>query len=106
MLASFLQGYFDDILIVSKTQEEHLIQEEHQVFRWCSRRGDGSRDAKAPQALAKASKCQFGTSSVEFLGHVISERCVAIDSSKVAPSWSGPRRHRAPTCAASKALPS
>ena len=33
---------------------------------------------------AKASKCQFGSSSVSFLGHVISERCVAVDPRKVA----------------------
>ena len=33
---------------------------------------------------AKASKCQFGRSSVGFLGHVISERGVAVDPRKVA----------------------
>ena len=32
---------------------------------------------------AKASKCQFGRASVVFLGHVISERGVAVDPRKV-----------------------
>ena len=41
---------------------------------------------------SKASKCQFGRSSVGFLGHVISERCVAVDPSKVAAvvEWATP----------------
>ena len=41
---------------------------------------------------AKASKCQFGRSSVGFLGHVISEHGVAVDPRKVAAvaEWSTP----------------
>ena len=41
---------------------------------------------------AKASKCQFGRSSVGFLGHVISERGVAVDPRKVAAvaEWATP----------------
>ena len=35
------------------------------------------------QLFAKASKCQFGRSSVGFLGHVISERGVGVDPAKV-----------------------
>ena len=31
---------------------------------------------------AKALKCQFGRSSVGFVGHVISERCVAVDPAR------------------------
>ena len=40
----------------------------------------------------KASKCQFGRSSVGFLGHVISERGVAVDPRKVAAvaEWATP----------------
>jgi hypothetical protein len=34
--------------------------------------------------FAKATKCQFGRSAVGFLGHVISERSVAVDPQKVA----------------------
>jgi hypothetical protein len=41
---------------------------------------------------AKASKCQFVCSSIDFLGHVISERCVAVDPRKVAAvaEWATP----------------
>ena len=46
------------------------------------------------QLYAKASKCQFGRSSVGFLGHVISERGVAVDPRKVAAVPSGPRPRR------------
>jgi hypothetical protein len=35
------------------------------------------------QLYAKASKCQFGRSSVAFLGHVISEHGVAMDPRKL-----------------------
>jgi hypothetical protein len=44
------------------------------------------------QLFAKASKCQFGRSSVGFLGHVISDRGVAVDPQKVAPfaEWAQP----------------
>ncbi len=42
---------------------------------------------------AKASKCRFGRSSVGFLGHVISERGVAVDPRKVAAvaEWDTPQ---------------
>ena len=33
---------------------------------------------------AKASKCQFGLSSVSFLGNVVSKRSVVVDPHKVA----------------------
>ena len=41
---------------------------------------------------AKASKCQFGRSSVGFLGHVISEHGVAVDPRKIAAvaEWAPP----------------
>ena len=58
---------------------------------------------------AKESKCQFIRSSVGFLGHVISERGVAVDPRKVTAvadsTLSGPRLPRAPTSAASSVSP-
>ena len=45
------------------------------------------------QLYAKASKCQFGRSSVGFLGHVISEHGLAVDPRKVAAvaDWATPQ---------------
>ncbi len=43
--------------------------------------------------FAKAAKCQFGRSSVGFLGHITSEHGVAVDPRKVAAvaEWATPR---------------
>jgi len=63
--------FVDDILIYSKTLEEHLqllsqvftILEQHQLF-------------------LKQSKCSFAQQSLEYLGHVISAQGVATDPTK------------------------
>ena len=89
-----MQVYCDDILIFSKTREEHLVHVRMVL-----------ETLRHHKLYAKASKCQFGRSSVGFLGHVISERGVAVDPRKVAAVVEWPRRRRVPTCAASSALP-
>jgi len=63
---------FDDILIYSKTHEEH---EKHlrivlQIL-------------KERQLYGKWSKCEFWLKEVQFWGHVISQSGIAIDPSKV-----------------------
>ena len=65
-----MQVYCDDI-IFSKTRGEHL---EHVCMAL----------EKLIQNYSKASKCQFGRSSIGFLCHAISKRCVAVDPRKVA----------------------
>ena len=65
MLGRFVQIYCDDILIFSKTREEHLAHMRMVL-----------ETLRHHKLYAKASKCQFGRSSVGFLGHVISERGV------------------------------
>lgn len=64
--------FFDDILIYSKSWEEHLhhleiifgLLREHQFF-------------------AKRSKCEFGTQQIEYLGHIVSVDGVATDPEKI-----------------------
>ena len=91
MLGRFVQVYCDDIMIFSKTREEHLAHVRMVL-----------ETLRHLKLYAKASKCQFGRSSVGFLGHVISERGVAVDPSKVARGGGvGPARvvhGRAPFC--------
>ncbi len=81
MLGRFVQAYCNDILIFSKTREEHL------VHVWMV-----LETLRHHQLFAKASKCQFVRSSVGFLGHIISERGVAVDPRKVAAvaEWATP----------------
>ena len=64
--------FIDDILIYSKSKEEH---EDHlrivlQAFR-------------DHQLYAKFSKCEFWLTNVRFLGHVVSASGVSVDPKKV-----------------------
>ena len=81
MLGTFVQVYMDDILIFSRSKEEHLVHVRMVL-----------ETLRHHRLYAKASKCQFGRSSVGFLGHVISERGVAMDPRKVAAirDWARP----------------
>ncbi|KAJ0601569.1 putative nucleotidyltransferase, Ribonuclease H [Helianthus annuus] len=64
--------FFDDILVYSKTMEQHLIhlREVLEVL-------------KANQLFAKMSKCFFGGNSVEYLGHIITKEGVATNPKKI-----------------------
>lgn len=65
--------FFDDILVYSKSWEEHLVHLKA-VFEIL----------RANQLLAKQSKCTFGVTKIEYLGHVISAEGVSTDPSKSA----------------------
>ncbi len=72
MLDHYVIVYIDDILVYSETLQEH-VQHVRSVLQ---------RLIKY-QLYAKLEKCEFHTTSVAFLGYIISQEGVAMDESKV-----------------------
>src|SRR5512142_488739 len=81
-LDKFVVVFIDDILIYSRTKEEH---EEHLRL--------ALEKLREHQLYAKFSKCEFWLSEVKFHGHVISARGVAVDPSNVesVTNWKQPK---------------
>ena len=71
-LDDFVLVYLDDIMIYSRTWEEHLQQ--------ISAVLDRLREHKL---YAKLSKCEFGRLKAEFLGHIVSDMGIGVDPKKV-----------------------
>ncbi|GKB58687.1 transposon ty3-G gag-pol polyprotein [Tanacetum coccineum] len=71
-LRTFILVFFDDILVYSKTFEDHLTHLQV-VFTILA----------ANNLCVKESKCRFSVSQVDYLGHIISEKGVAVDPTKI-----------------------
>jgi hypothetical protein len=81
-LDKFAVVFIDDILIYSKNEGEH---EEHL--------GLVLQKLREHELYAKFSKCEFLLKEVSFLGHIITNRGIAVDPSKVSDvlKWETPR---------------
>ena len=71
-LEKFVIVFIDDILVCSRTMEEHelhlnIVLEKLREKKW----------------YANFSKCKFFLEKVTFLGHVVSEEGISVDPSKV-----------------------
>ncbi|KAJ3689885.1 hypothetical protein LUZ61_019049 [Rhynchospora tenuis] len=71
-LRQFILVFFDDILIYSKSLEDHV-----------SHVSTALQVLADNQLFAKLSKCVFGVRQIEYLGHIISPQGVATDPSKI-----------------------
>jgi hypothetical protein len=80
-LDKFIVVFFDDILVYSRSEEEH---KEH--FRLALQK------LREHRLYAKLSKCEFCMKQVTFLGHVISKEGISVDPSKVQDvlNWNAP----------------
>ena len=71
-LSQFVMIFIDDILIYSKTKEEHA---EHLRIVLQTLRQE--------KLYAKLSKCSFWLDHVSFLGHIISRDGISVDPAKI-----------------------
>ncbi|XP_017425527.2 transposon Ty3-G Gag-Pol polyprotein [Vigna angularis] len=81
-LRKFVLVFFDDILVYSRTWEEHL---EHV--------GKVLSTLRRDQWVANRRKCEFGQTQVKYLGHIISHKGVEMDDEKIKAvvDWERPK---------------
>jgi hypothetical protein len=80
-LDKFVVVFIDDILVYSKSEEEHVEHLRVVLTR-----------LRDHQLYAKFSKCEFWLREVQFLGHMLSAEGVAVDPGKVKDilNWKSP----------------
>jgi hypothetical protein len=80
-LDKFIVVFFNDILVYSRSKEEH---KEHLRL--------ALQKLREHRLYAKLSKCEFCMKQVAFLGHVISKEGISVDPSKVQDvlNWNAP----------------
>ena len=81
-LDDFVIVYLDDIPIFSKTWEEHLKHVKQTLYVF-----------KREKLYVKLSKCEFGKTSLNYLGHIVGGGELKIDPSKLAVivNWPKPK---------------
>ena len=78
--------YLDDILVYSKTFEDHLSHLRQVFNRLCH-----------ANLKLKPSKCKFACPKVKYLGHVVSPEGIAPDDDKIVAVRDFPRPHSVKT---------
>ncbi|XP_070024819.1 putative mitochondrial protein AtMg00860 [Nicotiana tabacum] len=79
-LRKFVLVFFDDILIYNLAERDHVT---HLIAVFAS--------LKEHSLFAKKSKCSFGQSKVEYLGHIITAEGASTDPSKIQAMLDWPR---------------
>ncbi|KAL4567338.1 hypothetical protein LXL04_022921 [Taraxacum kok-saghyz] len=84
-LRKFVLVFFYDILIYSKSKEQHLVHVQEVLNK-----------LRDNQLYANHGKCSFGQETVTYLGHVISGAGVAVDPDKIQAiiDWKSPKSLR------------
>ena len=72
MIGKIVLIYLDDILIFSKSPEQHVQHVEAVLSR-----------LKQHQFYAQESKCNFAMEEIEFFGHIVSGEGIKVDPRKV-----------------------
>ena len=75
--SSFITAYIDDILVYSRTLEEHLDHLQKVISR-----------LRAANLKLKPSKCEFVRPKVEYLGHIITASRLRLALASPTQSWS------------------
>ena len=84
MFDRFLIVLIDDILIYLKTREKHQVHLREVL---------DSGYAEEVEALCKFSKCEFLFCEVQFFGHIVNQKGILVDSTKIKAivQWEVPR---------------
>jgi hypothetical protein len=79
-IQKFFLVLFDDILIYSSTWDSHLLHVDKVLHL-----------LQDNQLFVKNTKCYFGASEVEYLGHIVSHNGVKVDQKKIQSMQEWPR---------------